>query len=367
MAILETAVDAIIVIDEFGVIQSINPATERMFGYSRDVLEGENINRLMPMPYRAEHDAHLRRYCETGESHIIGVGREVEGQHADGSTFPIHLSVSELNVDGKRLFAGIVSDISNLKAAEQSLRQINEELEQRVQCRSKELHEANVRLWQAEKFAMLGKVSGGIAHEIRNPLNALRASAYYLRQCPDAPQTMISEHLNRIDRQITLMDQVITALLDVARLPEPRIEPCDIRSLCQTIIDAAVLPNQIQVQKTWASDLRPALVDPQQVSIVFRNLCRNACDAMPEGGVIFLSARMEDSMVVIEVVDHGIGMEPETLQRVKEPFFSTKPSGTGLGLALSAVIIEKNHGSLEVSSILAKGSTFTVRLPSVSV
>ena len=179
-AILDNAVDAIINITPQGIIDSVNPAAVKMFGFSSEEMIGNNIKMLMPNPYRDEHDGYLANYHAGGPRKIIGVGREVVGQRKDGSTFPMHLAVSEIKIDDTHLYTGIVRDISDLKRAEQELAAANEQLEDRVKQRTTELRETQADLVRAEKFATLGKVSGGIAHEIRNPLNAVKTSAYYL-------------------------------------------------------------------------------------------------------------------------------------------------------------------------------------------
>src|SRR6516164_10012214 len=142
-AILQTAVDGIITIDTGGLIESFNPAAERLFGYTADEVLGQNISMLMPSPYRQEHDSYLARYLQTGEPHIIGIGREVRARRRDGTTFPISLAVSEVHLAGRRIFTGIVHDLTARVQAEEALRRSRDELEVRVQERTAELTAAN--------------------------------------------------------------------------------------------------------------------------------------------------------------------------------------------------------------------------------
>ncbi|WP_442509385.1 two-component system sensor histidine kinase NtrB [Novipirellula sp. SH528] len=362
-ALLRTAVDAIIVINDRGIIQSVNPATTKLFGYSEAEMVGENVKLLMPTPYREEHDGYLRSYHETGRAKIIGIGREVTGKRKDETTFPMHLAVSEVPLGDKKLFAGIVRDISDLKNAQQQLSEINEQLEQRVRDRTSELHAAQAELLKAGKLATLGQVSGGIAHEIRNPLNAVRTSAYYLRNAKNLTPAKTSEHLERIDRQVLLIEKVITALSDFVRLPEPRLSKCNVGELIQEVISEVSLPDNVHMQNHVASDLPTAMVDPNQISIVFHNLLRNAGDAMPDGGTITLASNVIENQIIIEVIDTGVGIGDEHIRRITEPLYSTKAQGMGLGLAVSAAILDKNHGHLEVESQLGVGTTFAVHLP----
>lgn len=364
-AILSTAVDAIIVINEVGVIQTVNPATTKLFGYSESEMLGQNVKMLMPEPYRQEHDGYLKNYHDTGRAKIIGIGREVIGKRKDGTTFPMHLAVSEMRMGEHKMFAGIVRDISDLKQAQQQLTDINQQLEQRVQRRTIELRNAQAELLKAEKLATLGKVSGGIAHEIRNPLNALRTSTYYLRHAPQPPPEKLQEHLERIDRQVALIDSVVTALSDIARLPDPERKICRLDRLIAEVMPTVSLPANVTVVNQVAAETPAVLVDPDQLAIVFRNLIRNARDAMPDGGTLTLVASSTAGEVRIAVSDTGIGIESEDLRRIVEPLYSTKTRGMGLGLAICTTILDKNRGRLEVKSELGVGTTCEVHLPAV--
>src|SRR6056297_516624 len=362
-AILETAVDAIIVIDQRGVMQEANPATEVVFGYSMDHMIGRNINMLMPSPYHEEHDHYLANYLRTGERKIIGIGREALRRRQDGSTFPMHLAVNEIVVGEERLLAGIVRDITDLKAAQRQLTEVNEALEDRIEEATRELRAAQAELVQKEKLAMLGQISGGIAHEIRNPLNAVKTSVYYLLNAHNLSPEKTQEHLDRIDRQVTMINNVVTALSDVARLPEPNAMPCDLLLLLEAVLATTSMDRNIHVQLTRETALPPVQIDPNQIPIVFRNLVRNARDAMPEGGRLSFSSEVNDNMVTVHVSDTGSGIAPDQLAKITEPFFSTKARGMGLGLAISKAIVEKNGGELTVVSEVGKGTTFSVRLP----
>ncbi len=362
LAILEAAVDAIIVIDSNGTIQTANPATTRLFGFEKNEMLGQNVNMLMPSPFQEQHDGYLANYLKTGEAKIIGIGREVIGKRKDGSTFPMHLAVSELAVGDQILFAGIVRDITDIKNAQQQLALANERLEQRVQERTAELRAAQADLLKSERLATLGQVSGGIAHEIRNPLNAVRTSVYYLRNVQNPSPEKVNEHLERIDRQVSMIDNVITALSDIARMPEPAVIACDVKELLSKIVATVSMPANIQIESDLPDNGFQAAIDPNQVSIVFRNLLRNARDAMPDGGTISIAGQVAADELVIQVSDTGIGIKPDDLARVVEPLFSTKARGMGLGLAISVAILKKNQGRLAVESQLRKGTTFSVHL-----
>ena len=361
-AILDNAVDAIITIDEHGIIESVNPATAILFDYPVQEIIGNNVNMLMPSPYDTEHNGYIANYLATGERKIIGIGREVLGRRKDGTTFPTHLAVSEIKVGNRRLFTGIVRDISDLKEAEQKLARMNAELEQRVRERTAQLSDAQSELVKKEKLATLGQVAGGIAHEIRNPLNAVKTSAYYLLHAQNPSAEKRAEHLHRIDRQVALIDNVITALLDVAKLTEPSFHPLAIGECIDAVLLATTLPENIDVTFEIQDDLPTVLADQNQIPIVFRNLILNARDAMADGGTLAITANLAGGRVRVEIRDTGVGIPAEDLGRIMEPLFSTKSRGIGLGLAISHAVLKKNNGDLSVISEPGKGSTFTVDL-----
>lgn len=361
-AILSNAVDSIVTIDERGTIHSVNPATETMFGYSQSEMIDQNVKMLMPNPYRDLHDDFLTSYLQTGTRRIIGIGRETEGRRQDGSTFHIHVAVSEFTVDGTRWFTGVVRDISDLKKIERQLAETNEQLEQRVQQRTRELEQAQSDLVRSEKYSTLGKVAGSIAHEIRNPLNAVKTSAYFLLNAKQPTQEKTREHLERIERQVTSIDNVITALTDVVRLPESSLQQVNPESILRDAVCSIQFDANIQIIFDVAAGLPPVWVDESQIMIAFRNLIRNARDAMPDGGTLTLRAVQENDFVDLIISDSGIGISPENLERILEPLFTTKARGMGLGLSITQTIVEKNKGQLSVTSEPGVGSEFCIRL-----
>ena len=222
--------------------------------------------------------------------------------------------------------------------------------------------EFNLRQQRVERLATIGQVAGGVAHELRNPLNVVKTSVYYLLNARNATPEKVADHLKRIERQVDLADGVISALSTIAKLPVPDLAPVDVGGCIEESIAAETLPSQVQLFVTCPASLPPVLADRQQLRIVLGNLIRNARDAMPEGGRLEISARDGDGRVEVAVTDSGVGIAQEDLRRIMEPFYSTKARGIGLGLALSRAILDKNKGSLQVTSEVGRGSTFVVRL-----
>ena len=214
-----------------------------------------------------------------------------------------------------------------------------------------------------ERLAAIGKVAGGIAHELRNPLNVVKTSVYYLLNARNAPEEKRKVHLERIERQVGVADGVITALNDFARLPLPHLEPVNVESCMKDAVELNPLPDGIHVEWNIPPVGLTILGDPSQLGIVFGNLIRNARDAMADGGVLRFSAIKEGESVAITVQDTGHGISPEDLPHIFEPLYSTKAKGIGLGLSISHDIVVRHHGSLSIASQPNVGATFTLRLP----
>lgn len=221
---------------------------------------------------------------------------------------------------------------------------------------------SNDRLMAAERLAALGRVAGGVAHELRNPLNVMRTSVYYLRNASNPPPQKVAEHLERIERQVAVSDGVISALSEFAKLASPNLKPISILDCLRKSVPSDSWPENVELVWDTAEDLPEALADDKQMAIVFSNLIRNGYESMPDGGRLTLATRTAQDHIEVDVIDVGCGIAPEDLSRIREPFRSTKPRGIGLGLALSHAILERNRGTLRVASELGRGSTFTVTL-----
>lgn len=231
--------------------------------------------------------------------------------------------------------------------------------------------EFTAREQRQERLVTLGQVAAGIAHELRNPLNTVRTSVYYLLNARDPSPEKTREHLERIDRQVSISNEVITALSEFARLPQPKVGPIDLCDFVQHALTVTPLPSQIELELACSEPLPPVMGDAAQLTIVLSNLIRNAVDAMPDGGTLKLTGRLirnregevTTDLVALDVTDTGHGIPQEQLKRIMEPLFTTKARGLGLGLALARAIMEKHHGSLTVLSRPGHGTTFTMRLP----
>jgi two-component system sensor kinase FixL len=337
-AVIDSAVDAIVVIDARGVIQTFNRAAERMFGYTEAEAVGRNVALLMPAPHRDDHDRYIEHYLKTGEQKIIGIGREVVAVRQDGSLIPVHLSVGEMQVGTERHFTGILHDLSERTRLEERLR-------------------------EQSALVRLGEMGAVIAHEVRNPLAAVRGAIQVVGgRLPadgrDAP--VIKEILARLDALNNLLDD----LLLFARTPEPRFAPVSLAQLVQLTVDLlADDPVFRDVRIELDGDSEPIMADAGLLKIVFQNLLINAAQAMRGSGVIRTVVAAEARIQRVSVTDSGPGVPTEIREKLFTPFFTTKARGTGLGLSTAKRLVEIHGGSIAVECPHGGGTVVTVDLP----
>lgn len=337
-AIVESAVDGIVVINGQGRIEALNPAAERLFGHAEQDVIGQNVKILMPAPYHDEHDTYLARYQTTREPRIIGSGREVTGLRRDGTTFPLHLSVGEVTVDGKQQFTGILHDLTERVRMEDRLR-------------------------EQTALAKLGEMAAVLAHEVKNPLAGIRGAIQVIggRLAPDSKDaTITKEIVARIDGLSGLMKD----LLLFARRPEPRPAPVDIVPLVTMTADLLSQDPALRaVQVDVAGSAPPINADAALLQIAFHNLLINGAQAMQGHGHIRVAVTAGDIMCRIAFIDNGPGIPLEIREKIFMPFFTTKMRGTGLGLPTVKRLIEAHHGRIAIECPSGGGTQVTIQLP----
>lgn len=357
-SILETVPDAMVVINEAGIVQSFSKTAERLFGHRSVDVIGQNIRILMPEPYRSQHDGYLERYRRTGEKRIIGIGRVVVGERRDGTTFPMELSIGEMRSNNIRFFTGFIRDLSERQQTEARLQELQSEL----------IH--------ISRLSALGEMASALAHELNQPLSAianyLKGSRRLLERQQTPEANVISDAIDKAANQSLRAGQIIRRLRDfVARgESEKRVE--SLRKLVEEASALALVGAKdrgIRVSFRFDSEADLVLADRVQIQQVILNLVRNAIEAMEatEQRDLTLTTRStEPGMLEVAVTDTGTGLAPEILPQLFQPFITTKASGMGVGLSISRSIIEAHGGRIVAEANPAGGTIFRFSLRSVT-
>jgi two-component system sensor kinase FixL len=356
-SILDTVPDAMIVIDSHGIIGSFSAAAERLFGYGRNEVMGQNVKVLMPAPYREQHDGYLDRYHRTGERRIIGIGRVVVGRRKDGSTFPMELAIGEVKSPGRPYFTGFCRDLTERQTTEARLQELQSEL----------MH--------MSRFTAMGEMASALAHELNQPLSAianyLRGARRLIEQAPQSPNPMVTDALDRAADQSLRAGQIIRRLRDFVTAGDTERREESLSKLIEessalALVGAKELGIRVAIHHDPHAD--PVFVDRVQIQQVLLNLMRNAVEAMAgvERRELTIETRRSDSRsVIVSVIDTGPGVSAEVADRLFQPFVTTKKQGMGIGLSISRTIVEAHGGRLWAESGANGGCQFRLTLPVV--
>ena len=355
-SILATVPDAMIVIDEAGVIVSFSAAAEQLFGYAENEAIGQNVTILMPEPDKRQHADYMLRYLTTGQKRIIGIGRITIGQRRDGSTFPMELSVGEARTDHSRVFTGFIRDLTRRQATEVRLEEMQAELA------------------HASRVSAMGTMASALAHELNQPLTAVAnyvEAARDLLTTPNAENVaIVREALGDAATQAVRAGQIVRRLRDfIARGDtDKRVE--NLRGLINeanalALIGVAELGIDIRINID--ERINRVLVDKVQIQQVLVNLIRNAVEALtdaPQRRLTISAIPIEDQMVQVSVVDTGSGLDTDVETKLFQPFVSTKDAGMGLGLSICQTIIEAHDGKIWLDKPEEGGTAFRFTLAS---
>ena len=343
-AVIDNVLEGIITISEHGTIESYNPAARQIFGYDDEEVIGQNVKMLMPEPYHSEHDDYLEHYNTTGEEKVIGIGREVTGRRKDGTTFPMELAVSEVNIDEARHYVGITRDITERK---------------------------RIELAHQEFIST-------VSHELRTPLTSIRGSLGLLLggragEIPDKAMALLTLANNNSERLIHLINDI----LDIEKIVAGKME-----FDYQVINLIPVVQHAVESNKGYADQLHVHFVlntdpdvevmvriDTKRMDQVMSNLLSNAAKYSPTDDQVQISIEVLDDHVRISVHDNGEGIPEEFKARIFSKFAQADSSdtrqqgGTGLGLNITKAIVEQQGGSIGFDSGAGKGTSFYVDLP----
>ena len=406
-AIIKTATDGIIIIDESGIIELVNEAAARLFAYSEEELVGQNIRMLMPNPHRDAHDTYIQNYIQTGVRKIIGIGREVMGLRKDLSTFPLRLSISEVQLPERMVFTGILHDLSAEKAAEARIKELNQHLEEEVHRRTEELATTINKLLntnnqlefeiQERKVAettlrkneqelrkaiekerelntLKSRFVSMASHEFRTPLSTILSSADLLEMyTTEEQQDKRLRHTTRIKSAVNNLISILNDFLSLSKLEEGKITitpvEFNLEAFCAEVMDdvqALLKPGQILQHHGLSADTLITL-DKKMLKNVFINLFSNAIKYSEPGKAIDCYVSIENKELNISIQDHGIGIPEEEQQHLFTRFFRAHNAenipGTGLGLNIVKRYVELMSGRIHFESTLGEGTTFHVHIP----
>jgi PAS domain S-box-containing protein len=350
-AFFESAKDGLLVADvETQRFLTGNPAICRMLGYSFEEIENLGVLDIHPeesLPYVLEQFEKLSR----GEKALT---MDIPVKRKDGSVFYADINSNSIKLAGKNYLLGIFRDITERKQMEEELRAAHEQL----------IH--------SEKLAAIGQLAGGVGHELRNPLGAIKNAIFYVRRRiakSDLPATepKVMEFLDTMDKEVNSANKVITDLLGFSRVAKPTVSSVNIGGIIEGALEHVPMPGNVELTRDIDPSLPMVMVDADQIQQVFANIILNAVEAMTEGGRLEIMARSKDDFVKVGFTDTGCGIPESIISKIFDPLFTTKAKGIGLGLPMCKSTVERHGGDIQVESEEGKGTTFTVSLPTTAV
>ncbi|MBC7486906.1 MAG: PAS domain-containing sensor histidine kinase [Cytophagaceae bacterium] len=390
-AIIDNAIDGIITIDQRGLVETLNPAAAKIFGYLPEEVIGNNIKLLMPEPDHSKHDQYIHNYQHTGVKKIIGIGREVLGRKKDGTTFPFLLSVSEVQLQNKIIYTGIIHDISQLKEAEHAFRRLNIELEERVQQRTselfdaiKQLKETNKKQKQAEsevrkaleKEKELNELKSRFvtlaSHEFRTPLTTILSSVSLIGKYNElGEKDKIDKHIQRIKSSVANLTVILNDFLSLSKLEEGMIynHPSEFNlvSVCKELKEEmSACKKETQEIECIHEGIELVFMDQNILKNILLNLLSNAIK-YSEKGIITIYSKVTTTNVLLTIKDQGIGIpeadKPFLFSRFFRAHNAVNIQGTGLGLHIVKRYVELMNGYINMESEIGKGTIFTIEIP----
>jgi len=390
-AVIDVMIDGVTITDMQGRVIDANRAVVEQFGYEREEIIGKTPGELFIV------EKERPRFFEAIKFLLSGKSIEASDylcKRKDGMEFPASVSLSLLRdtegrpnaivavsrdiTEHKRMEREIRDKNEQLDAQNEELRSANEELQateeelrasnEELQASNEELKETQEQLIRSERLAAIGQLAGGVGHELRNPLGAIKNAVYYVKGKMakselGQKEPRVLEFLDIMDDEINSSNKIINDLLGFSRVGKPSVSPTRIEKVIEDALSRTPIPENIELTKKLDTALPEVEIDPDQIQQVLVNIITNAVQAMPDGGKLTIGAREEKKSLEMEIADTGGGVPEEATDKIFDPLFTTKAKGIGLGLAVCKSIIDRHEGHIEVKSKVGKGTTFRIKLP----
>ncbi len=354
-AVVEGALDGIIVMDDKGVTLEFNPAAQQMFGYAAEEAIGRTVGELIvPHHMHAQHTAGMNRYLKTGEAHVMGKRVELEGRRKDGSHIPVELTITESILEGRRLFTSHLRDLTEQKRL------------------AREMEEGRSRLHQVEKLSAMGSLLAGVAHELNNPLAIVIAQSTMLAE--KAPDEDMKRRGERIRAAADRCGRIVKSFLAMARQKPPMREPVNLNEIVEgssEMVAYGFKSAGIRLDLALADPLPEVEADADLMTQVVSNILINAQQALldrPQPRIVSVTSEANGSTVKVTIADNGPGVSKEIAARIFDPYFTTKAAGvgTGIGLSISRNIVAAHGGELAIVETPLGGAAFRITLPKLA-
>lgn len=385
-AIIENAIDGIITIDDKGIIEHVNPAALKLFGFEIKELVGKNVSALMPQPDKERHDGYIKNYDNTGQKRIIGIGREVIGQRKDGSTFPFRLGVSEVKFSDRKIYTGFIHDLSKHKEDEARIKSYTEELEDKIRDRTRDLVKLVAELESAKEHVnalfikekelnqLKTRFVSMASHEFRTPLSSIQLSATLIdKYTPKQDIENIEKHTGKIKNAVGNLTTILNDFLSLEKLEAGKVEVhptwFSIINFAEEIVEEMQLISKQDQHIIYEHKGISAQVflDINLLKNSVINLISNAIKYSGENTMIQFNSTLKDDELLIEIKDNGIGIPETDLHNLFEPFFRAHNTGsipgTGLGLNIVKRYVSLMNGNVACESAQNIGTTITLKFP----